>query len=109
MSGAGMAPAERYWVLAHAATPPGADLAEPRVSAGAVLLALRGLEELSRQRRLRSTPIRRASSATLVPRSQRACSILAAIKPRWDRVVKDAPPAPPEAGRALALTTPDGA
>lgn len=48
MSGAGMAPAERYWVLAHAATPPGADLAEPRVSAGAVLLALRGLEELSR-------------------------------------------------------------
>lgn len=26
-----------------------------------------------------------------------------------DRVVKDAPPAPPEAGRALALTTPDGA
>lgn len=43
MSGAVMAPAERYWVLAHAATRPGADLTEPRASAGAVLLALRHL------------------------------------------------------------------
>lgn len=48
MSGAGMAPAERYWLLAHAATRPGADLADPRMSAGAVLLALRGLGGLSR-------------------------------------------------------------
>lgn len=47
MSGAAMAPAERYGVLAHAATRPGADLAEPRAAAGAVLLALRDLGGLS--------------------------------------------------------------
>lgn len=47
MNGAEMAAAERYWILVHAATRPGADLAEPRVSAGAVLLALRDLGGLS--------------------------------------------------------------
>lgn len=72
MSGAAMAPAERYWVLAHAATRPGADLAEPRVSAGAVLLALRDLGGalLPRPGRRREAPSarrRRGQGARVVP------------------------------------------
>lgn len=43
-----MTPDERYWVLAHAATRPGANLEDPRVSSGAILLALRESDGVSR-------------------------------------------------------------
>lgn len=44
MSAPTLTPAEHYWVLVHAATPPHVNLAEPRFSAGAVLLTLRDLQ-----------------------------------------------------------------
>lgn len=47
MNGAAMASAERYWTLINAVTRQGTDLANPRISSGAVLLALRDLERLS--------------------------------------------------------------
>lgn len=46
MSTRQLTPVERYWILVHAATCSHADLTEPRISAGAVLLALRELQAM---------------------------------------------------------------
>lgn len=46
MSTSTLTPAEHYWILVHAATSPHINLAEPRFSAGAVLLTLRDLQAM---------------------------------------------------------------